>query len=453
MSSLGRLALRNLGRNPRKSIATMLSIALGAGGLLFTFGYVVRGERFLRVAQIYALHTGHLAVYKTGGLERSLADPARYNLSPAEQSQISDALAGDPNVVQVGTYLVAAGLMNNGCESLPYRALGVQPEVERWAFSQPEAVAHTPEQVAYTRGDGPWHTPPVPGAITMSGKFAELIGKPRVLSDVGELPPTPPLYPCGEPGVAEQIAASPEVQLLTSTFDGGFTALDATIIGQFHPGFTEFERSAVVMPLDALQALHQTDTATYMAVWLHEADDIDARAAALQLKLQGEGLGVQVYPWSDPAVAPNYVSNASLMGIMGSFIYVVVTSVVALAIVNTMTITILERRAELGMLRSLGFTRGQVRRVLLLETLALTGAGALLGLVFGYGGAAGVNAANIRFDAPSVSGRWQFMVEPNLAVGVFIGLSLMALAAASAQIAASRALRENITHLLQTSTR
>ena len=63
MNGQWRLAARNLKRNPRKSVATILSIALGAGGMLFTFGYVVRGERFLRVSQIYALHTGHLSIY------------------------------------------------------------------------------------------------------------------------------------------------------------------------------------------------------------------------------------------------------------------------------------------------------------------------------------------------------------------------------------------------------
>ncbi|MBS1993321.1 MAG: FtsX-like permease family protein, partial [Cyanobacteria bacterium SZAS LIN-3] len=52
-------------------------------------------------------------------------------------------------------------------------------------------------------------------------------------------------------------------------------------------------------------------------------------------------------------------------------------------IYNTMTITVLRRRPEIGILRALGVSRTIILRMFLLEALALGGLGTLLGLVLG----------------------------------------------------------------------
>ncbi len=61
-----------------------------------------------------------------------------------------------------------------------------------------------------------------------------------------------------------------------------------------------------------------------------------------------------------------------------------------LGIVNTLALSVVERRREIGMLRAVGMQRAQVRRTIYLESLliAVFGAviGLVLGLVFGWGG-------------------------------------------------------------------
>ena len=59
-----------------------------------------------------------------------------------------------------------------------------------------------------------------------------------------------------------------------------------------------------------------------------------------------------------------------------------------LALLNTLAINVLERTREIGMLRAVGSTRAQVRRMVLAESLLLsaagTGFGLLAGLLLGY---------------------------------------------------------------------
>jgi putative ABC transport system permease protein len=57
--------------------------------------------------------------------------------------------------------------------------------------------------------------------------------------------------------------------------------------------------------------------------------------------------------------------------------------VAALGVINTMMMNVLERRREIGALRSIGMTRAQVIRMILAEASAMGAVGALFGIAFG----------------------------------------------------------------------
>jgi putative ABC transport system permease protein len=65
--------------------------------------------------------------------------------------------------------------------------------------------------------------------------------------------------------------------------------------------------------------------------------------------------------------------------------------IAAVGLVNLLTIGVVQRRRELGLLRSLGVSTGQVRRMVLLEaahiTIAAVSTGLVLGIGYGWAGA------------------------------------------------------------------
>ena len=67
-----------------------------------------------------------------------------------------------------------------------------------------------------------------------------------------------------------------------------------------------------------------------------------------------------------------------LYGLLGLAIVIAI-----LGIVNTLALSVVERRREIGMLRAVGMQRGQVRRTIYLESLLIAVFGAVLGLVLG----------------------------------------------------------------------
>ena len=60
-------------------------------------------------------------------------------------------------------------------------------------------------------------------------------------------------------------------------------------------------------------------------------------------------------------------------------------AVAVLGVVNTLALSVVERRAEIGVLRAVGVTRGQVRRMVVVESLQTTLYGAVPGVLLGLG--------------------------------------------------------------------
>jgi putative ABC transport system permease protein len=67
-----------------------------------------------------------------------------------------------------------------------------------------------------------------------------------------------------------------------------------------------------------------------------------------------------------------------LYGLLGLAIVISI-----LGIINTLALSVVERRREIGMLRAIGAQRRQVRRAIRLESLLIAIFGAILGLVLG----------------------------------------------------------------------
>jgi putative ABC transport system permease protein len=73
--------------------------------------------------------------------------------------------------------------------------------------------------------------------------------------------------------------------------------------------------------------------------------------------------------------------NTAFFGIYILFIFLAVPSIIAM--LNTLAISVIERTREIGMLRALGATQKQIRRMILTEALLLAGIGTVFGLLAG----------------------------------------------------------------------
>lgn len=75
------------------------------------------------------------------------------------------------------------------------------------------------------------------------------------------------------------------------------------------------------------------------------------------------------------------IFETAFYGIFGLVVFLAIPSLIAM--VNTLAIGVLERTREIGMLRAVGATRKQVRAIVLVEALILSGIGSALGILAG----------------------------------------------------------------------
>lgn len=451
MTRAWHVAWRSLGRNRRRNLATAVAIMLGYAGLVLIGGYVIRIERFLRTNSVYLGPSGHVAVYREGGLERSGARPSRYSLTAEHQEAIAEVLGNDPRVEFFGRYLRGQGLAGNGCRTTPFVATGMEPGVEARVLSHPVVQRDAADFVKPLRGRLVSQATEVEGAVGLAAGLARLLHKPRVHDEVGPLESF--VVPvCDSEEALAQIAADANVQLAARTFDGSLGAVDGEVVNVFHTPSTETEDQTVVTSLALLQQLYDTDHVTFVAAFLHEAADAPAVAADLRAALASRDVPVDVFTYLDYDVNPYYVGTMQFLGSLVTVVGVLVITVVVLGVVNAATLTVYERTRELGTFRALGYTRRQVSALLVREVLLLTLVAMAAGLVLAFGAAALVNAANIQFSPPGVPGSVQLTVTPNLTLAGGVALAMLPLSLLATWAVARRRVRERVADLLTATT-
>jgi putative ABC transport system permease protein len=120
------------------------------------------------------------------------------------------------------------------------------------------------------------------------------------------------------------------------------------------------------------------------------------------------------------ALAAQHAADATLGGLLlglGS----VALLVGGIGVANTMVISVLERRGEIGLRRALGATRRDIRHQFLTEALLLSALGGIAGLVLGVGITTGYAAIQ---GWPTVVPGWAMLLAfgATLVIGAVAGL-------------------------------
>jgi putative ABC transport system permease protein len=243
------------------------------------------------------------------------------------------------------------------------------------------------------------------------------------------------------------------VQLVAKTFTGRTAIIDGEVVAHFQGGSKDIQRAGIVMPLLAMQALYETDTVTIWSVWLKDATNLHAVQRQLAKSLEDEGLTVDILPWTDGRVNPLYTGTINFFTAILVFLTLVLIGIVVLSIFNAASMTVIERAPEIGMMRSLGFTRGAISKIFAAESLILSVIAMLIGSTLALAGIATVNHANIHLTPPGIAGGTFLKVEPGWSVVLGVVALITATTLSTALVAVKSVVRARIPSLLDGSRR
>ena len=382
LTKLWALALRDLGRNRRRSLLTLLAAALGLA-LLIVLNGLIAGVFADSLQNSIRLRTGHVQLRAEGYHDDQLSLQAKDLLAnPAELAARAAALG---QVKAAAPVVWASAMLGTLDDSSGVQLFGVDPA----------SPIYAPIREAVVAGE-------FLGADDRSGI---LIGK-TLADSLG-------------------VSVGQKIGLALVNADGNPDEGAFTVRGLFATGIPTYDQSAALLPLSKAQAFTGVgNRASAIVILLDRQEDADAVAAALRAP------GTAALTWSDL----NQLFVQAIQTSLSFYIILdlIVMLIVAVIIANTLLMSVFERIREIGILSALGMKRGEIRRMFLLEAGTLGLAGCLLGVALGLAGVAylAVNGLPIGEKQASVAGNSMALgttMYASFAVGTFANLALATL--------------------------
>lgn len=345
-----KLAVRNLFRNGRRSLFTILAIGMGFLAVNTLGGFTRYIFQSLKDSYIYAEANGNLTVFKQGFLEHGKLEPTKFLLNEADVKKMRAILARHPDVLVVTPQLQISGLLSNGKVSTIFFAPGRVP-------SDIQAIANH--------------------AVGVMGKAKLFDGKP--LSDALD-------YGIG---ITHGLARQLNLQLgsgavaMSPTVSGQINALDAQIVQFIDAPDEALEDTFAAVPLKFAQNLYDTTSVDRLTILLRNDEQTAPMRATLEREFAAAGLAVDVKTWNE--LSPFYTKVKKMFDVIFFITFLIVFTIVVMSIVNTVTMAIMERTREIGTLRALGVKRRGIVGLFALESLMLGVFGSLLGIVLNLG--------------------------------------------------------------------
>jgi lipoprotein-releasing system permease protein len=339
-----RVALRFLREGRMQSALIIVGVAAGVAVVTY-ISALINGLQQNTLAETLGAQA-HLTIYPPDDVVRAAAERsggtttlsstqarAQRLQSIANWSALQSAVQAWPGVAAVSPMVTGAALAQRGEASRAIALAGV--ELERY-----DRIVQLRDKV-------------VAGSARLAPGDA-ILGR-ELASDLG--------VQVGD-RIAVSTGSAPEVVLVTALVDLGIRDLN---------------RRTVLVPLRAAQSLlGLPGGATRLDVTVDDVWQAQAIADALRVRHP-----VKVESWQEANA--QLVSALNAQSVSTSVIRAVVLVVVVLGIASVLVVSVVQKQREIGILRAMGATRGQVIRVFLLQGAIVGAVGSALGVVLAAG--------------------------------------------------------------------
>lgn len=465
------LAWRNLRRNRRRSLTTLLAMIVGLVSILIFGGYRANIIYGMRTGFIQAY--GHLQIQHTDYFLDGGDNPTAYGIP--DYQQLIAVLEADPVLAPllnvVTPTLQLGGIAGNFAAgaSRSVMASGLVAADRNRMLSWNEYGMHS-----YAR-PLPLIGTPLDTVIMGTGVARKLkLCRALKVADCTQTPPAP--AGGGAPAPSDLVALSAleqvsamqasatrdsdaqqsenRIELLAASARGAPNVASLSVIEARNMGIKALDDVYLAMHLAQAQRLiygAAPPQVTAIQIQLKHTREMGAAreriAQLLAVRFKDQPLEILDYQ----ALNPMYGQSVQFMNSMFSFIAVLIGVIVLFTIGNTMSTVVMERTVEIGTLRAMGVRRSGIRRLFLCEGLLLGSMGALVGIICALLIAALINHSGLTWTPPGYSYAYLILVrvwqDPLLLIGSVVGLLVVTLVSAwwpanrAAQLAVVDALR------------
>jgi putative ABC transport system permease protein len=332
-----KLAFRNIVRNRKRSLATILIISLGFIALGVIGGILNNIFSRIREQAIVNEKHGHITFVKKGFFDNGKIEKEKYLFNKAELDGITRIIKANPEVSLATPRLGLYGIVSNGNASSIFLTEATVPVDDK--------------KLLNTKVDGRSASP------NLVYLDENATGRTKVA--VGE-----------ELAFNLKLKKGSLITLLTNTKDGIANAVDVEVERIYNTGNPATNDKFVLTDLAAMQELYDTEGADKIVVVLNNQNAIDKVQTQLQADLTKAGFSVESKKWNEISLSYDKVHN--MFNVIFRVLMVIITAIVLLTLLNTLQMTVAERTREIGALRAIGMLRKSVVKMFTIEGVTLT---------------------------------------------------------------------------------
>lgn len=326
------LAWRNLWRNARRTVITLIVVSVGLWSVLIFNAFLNAWSESGKQTTLSVL-IGEAQIHAPGYMD----DPNIELLMPTPDPALRAAL-DDPAISHWASRLIVPGVVQSEYKTLPVSILGVDPKDEMIVSSLPAQVV-----------EGRYLASQTDAGVVLGESLAERL----------------------ETGLGRRVI------LMSQNTSGALSEQSFDVVGIFDSDKGTEDFYAFTGRKAAQDFLGLKDEIAEIVLRIPDEKLLDQTVATVQKAAPD----LEVKSWHSLSLM-----LAASDTFMKSFVFVwlgVVFSIMAIGIVNTQLMAVFERTHEIGLLRALGMKPRQVLWMITLESAFMVGLGVLLGLALG----------------------------------------------------------------------
>lgn len=458
------LAVRNLLRNRRRSLATLMAMAIGSTSILLFGGFSANIN--------YMMHThhvrvgGHLQIQHKDFYLYGNGNPTAYGI--ADHTKLLGAIQDDE--VLRNMVLVASPTIQFGGIAGNYAA-----GVSRTIFGN----GFVADDVSKMRLWNDFNLPTISTAFGLQGAPPDAAIVGTGVARVLQLCEALNIARCPKPekerkavgnAVPDDIAQlslqetpastvtsgahSPRVEVLVVNARGAPNVTSLEVVRAEEQGIKELDEVYVMTHFAKIQQLiygKSAPKATSIMLQLRHSNQIPTALARLE-PILGKFSSTQPLAVLDfRTLNPFYVQTVRMFDTIFGFVFILIGGIVLFTVSNTMNTAVVERTVEIGTLRAIGLRRAGIRRLFVTEGALLGLGGAAIGVVVAILSSVAVNRLGMTWWPPGNVEPLPLVItvlgETRMIVGTTLGLICIAIL--SAWWPAYRAARLNVVDALR----
>ena len=333
--NLAKMAWRNVWRRKRRTLITAFSIGFGVllaatftGMAVYMYGNMIDASA--------ATGFGHVTIEAEG-----------YNRTPTLDKRLSntdtlrDKVMSEPQVVAVMTRIMGQAMFASAVKSVGGMFVAIDPTQESAQYNL--LIRQLKQGEVFSSRDGQ--------GVVVGNKLAEKLN----------------------------LQLGKKLVYTTTDAKGEIVSEIARVSGIFSTGVAEIDAGLVLLPIDRVRKVlgYGHDEATLLAVMLDDQRKAERVRDSLQQRVGGQNR--EVLSWRE-----TQADLAGMITIDSSSNYIsqfLIALLIAAGVLNTLLMSVLERKREFGVMMAIGMSARQLFRLVIVESVWLAMIGLFVGVL------------------------------------------------------------------------